>query len=335
MTTWRIPRSPLSRLALAVALACQSGAALAADDFTFMTSWFAQAEHGGFYQAQALGLYEKAGLDVTIRMGGPQVNSMQLLLAGEADAFSGFDFQILTGVGKGLPLVALGAVFQHDMNGLVTHPDVSGLDDIGDRTILMATSARSSWWPWLSEKYGLSEDKVAPYTFNLQPFVADPMAVQQGFGSSEPFGLTKLGAAYNFYTFSDEGYPPYGSTVTTRRDVLEERADVLERFLKASMEGWKSYLADPAPGNALIKEANPKMSDEQLVFAHHHLVETGAVTGGEAAEKGIGTISAERWQATYDYMVHAGLIPVETDWQAAFTTQLIDAIHVMPGDAAQ
>ena len=68
-----------------------STTALAADKVTFLTSWFAQAEHGGFYQAKAAGIYEKAGLDVTLKMGGPQVNGMQLLLAGETDVMMGYD----------------------------------------------------------------------------------------------------------------------------------------------------------------------------------------------------------------------------------------------------
>ena len=72
-----------------------AGAANAADKITFLTSWYAQAEHGGFYQAKAAGIYEKAGLDVTIKMGGPQVNGLQLLLAGEADVMMGYDFQVL------------------------------------------------------------------------------------------------------------------------------------------------------------------------------------------------------------------------------------------------
>ena len=46
----------------------------------FGTNWLAEAEHGGFYQAVAEGLYRRHGLDVTIRMGGPQVNPLQLLL---------------------------------------------------------------------------------------------------------------------------------------------------------------------------------------------------------------------------------------------------------------
>ena len=77
---------------------------LAADKVTFLTSWFAQAEHGGFYQAKATGLYEKAGLDVTIKMGGPQVNGAQLLLAGETDFMMGYDIQVLKGREQNQPL---------------------------------------------------------------------------------------------------------------------------------------------------------------------------------------------------------------------------------------
>src|SRR6202048_686967 len=79
----------------------------AADKVTFLTSWYAQAEHGGFYQAKAAGIYEKAGLDVTIKMGGPQVNGMQLLLAGEADVMMGYDFQVLNSVAKGIPVITI------------------------------------------------------------------------------------------------------------------------------------------------------------------------------------------------------------------------------------
>src|ERR1700751_4247693 len=102
----------------------------AADKITFLTSWFAQAEHGGFYQAKATGLYEKAGLDVTIKMGGPQVNGMQLLLGGEADVIMGYDIQVLQSVAKGLPVVTIGASFQKDLQGMMTHDDVKSLADL-------------------------------------------------------------------------------------------------------------------------------------------------------------------------------------------------------------
>src|SRR5258706_8970625 len=111
-------------LATAAAMSFVIGPANAADKVTFLTSWFAQAEHGGFYQAKATGLYEKAGLDVTIKMGGPQVNGMQLMLGGEADILMGYDILVLKSLEKGLAVVTVAASFQKDLQGMMTHDDV-------------------------------------------------------------------------------------------------------------------------------------------------------------------------------------------------------------------
>src|SRR6202020_2046235 len=156
--------------AVAVLLPLIGGSAKAADKVTFLTSWYAQAEHGGFYQAKATGLYDKANLDVTIKMGGPQVNGMQLLLGGEADIIIGYDFQVLNGVSKGLPITTIAASFQKDLQGMMTHADVKDLGDLKGKTILVATSGRTSWWPWLKTKFGYTEAQTQAYTFNLQPF---------------------------------------------------------------------------------------------------------------------------------------------------------------------
>src|SRR6202030_4301090 len=126
------PAARLSRALLGVLLAfpCFVSAAPAADKVTFITSWFAQAEHGGFYQAKATGLYEKAGLDVTIKMGGPQVNGMQLLLAGETDVMMGYDFSVLKAIEQGFPVITVATSFQYDLQGIMTHDDVNTLADL-------------------------------------------------------------------------------------------------------------------------------------------------------------------------------------------------------------
>ena len=124
----KIAKSLVSPVAAALlGAAWISTAALAADKVTFITSWFAQAEHGGFYQAKATGLYEKAGLDVTLKMGGPQVNAMQLLLAGETDVMMGYDFQVLKALEQGFAVTTIATSFQYDLQGMMTHDDVSGL----------------------------------------------------------------------------------------------------------------------------------------------------------------------------------------------------------------
>lgn len=296
-------------------------AAQGADKLSFLTSWFAQAEHGGFYAAKAQGLYAKEGIDIDLRMGGPQVNGIQLLLAGNVDAIMGYDFQVLQSIEKGLPAVTVAASFQYDLQGMMTHPDVKSLAGLKDKTILIATPGRTAWWPWLKAKYGYSEDQTRPYTFNLQPFFADPNTAQQAYPSSEPFQAMQKGVPVNFFLFANDGYPPYGTTIVTTRKVLAERPDVLRRFVRASMQGWKDYVENPGPANALIKADNPKMSDEQIAFGVAKLKELKVLDAGGAVS--IGTMTEERWKKTYEYLVSAGLLKADTDWHKAFTTELV------------
>ena len=300
----------------------------AADKVTFLTSWYAQAEHGGFYQAKAARLYDKEGLDVTIKMGGPQVNGMQLLLGGETDIIMGYDFQVLNGLAKGLPVITVGTSFQKDLQGMMTHDNVASLADLKDKTILVATPGRASWWPWLRAKYKYTDEQTRPYTFNLQPFFADPNTVQQSYPSSEPFQARQQHVPVKFFLFAHDGYPPYGTTMVATRAFMEKKPDVAAGFVRASMEGWKSYFADPGPANALIKADNPKMSDAQIAFGIEQLKTLKVLDGGDAASMGIGIMTEARWKMTYDYMVAAGLLKPEVDWKAAFTDRFVKSLRL-------
>ena len=287
-----IPNSHACATATAILLSLRSGPAHAADKVTFLTSWYAQAEHGGFYQAKATGLYDKDDLDVTIKMGGPQVNGMQLLLGGDADIIMGYDFQVLNGVSKGLPVTTIGTSFQKDLQGMMTHADVKDLGDLKDKTILIATSGRTTWWPWVKAKFGYTDAQTQPYTFNLQPFFADNNVAQQSYPSSEPFQAMQKNVPVNFFLFADYGYPPYGTTMVTTTKFVAEHPDVARRFVKASLEGWKSYLkGDPSPANALIKADNPNMSDAQIAFGIKRMNELQIVDGGDAKTMGIGIMT--------------------------------------------
>ena len=304
--------------------------AAAQDKVTFMTSWYAQAEHGGFYQAVARGLYKKHGLDVTIKMGGPQVNNMQLLLAGQADFIMSYDFAALSGIEKGFPVVTVGTSFQKDLQGMLTHDDVKSLGELKGKTILVASSGRTTWWPWLKAKYNYTEEQTRPYTFNLQPFFADRGLAQQAYPSSEPFQAQTRGVKANFFLFADDGYPPYGTTIVSTHKLVADKPDLVARFVRASIEGWKSYLADPAPANELIRKDNPNMTQEQLDFAVRRIKELKVFDGGDAATLGAGVITEARWRNTYDYMVRSGLLKADTDWRRAFTTQFVRDLKIMP-----
>jgi NitT/TauT family transport system substrate-binding protein len=212
----------------------------------------------------------------------------------------------------------------------MSHEDVPNLGALKGKTILVATAGRTSWWPWLKAKYGYTEDQVRPYTFNLQPFLADKNLVQQSYMTSEPFQAEKAGVKARFHHFSREGFPPYGTTIVVTQKLVKEKPELVARFVRASMEGWKSYLADPKPGNELIKKDNPNMKDDQLAYSLTKLKENQILTGGDAAKGGIGTMTDERWKKTYDYMTSAGLLKPEIDYRQAFTTQFVKDLKVMP-----
>jgi NitT/TauT family transport system substrate-binding protein len=319
-------------LAASLGLAFMAGAQ-AQEKLTYMTNWYAQAEHGGFYQAVATGIYKKYGLDVTIKMGGPQVNIMQMLGAGQTDCIMGSsDLQIMRARSNGLPVVTLAASFQKDPQVLIAHEDVKKFEDMKGKTILIASSAREGYWLWLKNKYGFADEQTKPYTFNIQPFVADKNTVQQGYLTSEPFAVQKAGVKANTFLFADQGWPAYSTTISCLEETIKTKPKAMEAFVKGTMEGWKSFLADPAPASALIKKDNPNMTDEQLAYSVAKLKEMGIVTGGGAAKSGIGSMDETRIKANYDFLVGNKLLdPAKVpNPAAAYNFTYIKDLKVMP-----
>ena len=322
----------LSRSLIAAAALGLCAAAQAQDKLTYMTNWYAQAEHGGFYQAVATGIYKKYGLDVTIKMGGPQVNILQLLAAGQTDCIMGSsDMQMMVARAGGLPVVTVAAVFQKDPQVFIAHEQVKSWADMKDKTILIAPAAQRGYWLWMKGKFGFQDAQTRPYTFNIQPFVADKNTVQQGYLTSEPFAVQKAGVKANTFLFADYGWTSYGTTISCMEDTVKNRGKVVDSFVKATMEGWKSFLADPAPAAALIKKDNPNMSDEQIAYSVGKLKEMGIITSGEAGTQGIGSMNEGRIKANYDFLVTNKLVdPGKLKVEEAFKLDSIKSAKVLP-----
>ncbi len=300
------------------------------DRLVFATDWLAQAEHGGFYQAVAEGIYRKHGLDVTIRMGGPQVNGLQLLAAGQIDIVMADALQVLSATEQNVPVTAIAATFQKNPTVIIAHPGVAKLEDLKGKPIAVGAAANTTFWPWLKQRYGFADDQKRPYAFSVQPFLVDPNLSQQGFATSEPFSIEKGGVKPVVFLLAELGYPPYSEVLAVRRDALAKRNDALKRFVRASAEGWKSYLADPAQGNALIKRDNPQMSDELLAYGHRKMNEYAIVTGTDTADAGLLTMTDRRWQQTLEFLRAAGLVKANVDYASAYTLSIVKDVRIPP-----
>lgn len=296
---------------------------------TFVTDWKAQAEHGGFYHALAEGLYAKAGLDVTIRQGGPAVNTPQLIAAGAVEFAMGSNhFQPLNLAAAGADAVAVAAIFQKDPQVLITHPraDIKSIADMKGKPIMIADATVSTWWTWTRSRYGFNDRQIRKYTFNLAPFLADKTAIQQGYVTSEPYTIESQGNIKpQVFLLADYGYPGYANFILARGKDVRERPEIVQAFVEASIDGWKGYLNDdPARTNALIRKDNPDMTDAIIAQAIRQMRERGMVEGGDAQTLGIGAMTDKRLKTFFDLMSGNKVFDAKLDYRKVFDTRFVN-----------
>jgi len=304
-------------------------AAQTLDKVSFGTNWIAEAEHGGFFQAVADGTYKKYGLDVTIVPGGPNNNNRIQLIAGKLDFFmSANTLQSFDAIANKVPVVEVAAMFQKDPQVFVTHPEstVTKIEELKPLTLFVSKEGIPTYFQWLKSEYGFSEDKVKPYTFNSQPFIADKQSAMQGYVTSEPFAIEKAAKFKpGVILLADYGFNTYSTLIETRSDLIDKNPDLVQRFVDASIVGWYHYLyGDNAPGNTMIKKLNPEMTDELLAYSVAKMKEYGIVDSGDTLKDGIGAMNDERVASFFDKMVRAGVARSDIDYRKGYTLRFIN-----------
>ncbi|MBE9603821.1 ABC transporter substrate-binding protein [Acetobacteraceae bacterium H6797] len=328
---YRIERRRLLGGAMASALVAVPGARVSAqvlDKVSFQTNWRAQAEQGGYYQALAAGIYRKYGIDADIRQGGPQLNGVQLLLAGRVDMLMSNGFQALNYVREKIPFMCIAAAMQKDPQVFMAHPGVGNdsFEALKGKPIMVGNDGRVTYWPFLKAKFGYSDDQLRPYNYTIAPFLANKQAVQQGFVSSEPMTAEENGVKPVVLLIADAGYENYQTTIDISKKMASEKADLVQRFVSASMEGWAQYMAarDIEAANALIKKDNPEMTDAKIAYAIKVMNERGIVKSGDADTLGIGAMTDARWKSFYDNMVAVGVAPAGLDVKQGYSLEFVN-----------
>ncbi len=301
----------------------------ARDKVSFGTNWRAQGGHGGFYQAQADGTYERYGLDVTIVQGGPQVNNRPLLAAGKLDfLMAGNLLHSFDNARNDIPTIAVAAFFQRDPQILMAHEgvyaDFAALRNA--RTILIGKDGQFSFWQWLKSEHGFRDEQLRPYAFNLGPFLKDDKLVQQGYASSEPYTALSQGARPQVFLLADHGWSTYSTTVETRAELIRTKPDLVQRFVDASIIGWVNFLyGDHRPAYQSIRQANPEMTDALLDYELKVFRERGIADSGDSLTRGIGAIDMARVRGFHDKMIKAGLYkPGDVDIDKAVTDRFVN-----------
>lgn len=296
----------------AVVMGATSSLAFALDKVTLGTNWLAQGGHGGFYQAMADGTYEKYGLEVEIKMGGPQVNNRPMLSAGRLDfLLAGSLLMPFDDVRNGVPTIAVAAFYQKNPESLIAHKGV--YKDLADAakapTVLLSKDGQFSFWRWLVNEYGFRDEQVRPYNFSLAQFLSDKQVVQQAYATAEPIYAAAEGAEVETFLFADYGYNTYSNVIQTRKDLVESNPDLVQRFVSASIEGWYNFLyGDHSKGYEAILKDNPELTAEKLDKEMEQVKKLGLMDSGAALEKGIGSLDMATVKSFYEIAVKSGIV---------------------------
>ena len=304
-----------------------AGPVFALDKVTAGMAWYAQAEHGGYYQAKATGIYEDYGLDVTIREGEPNVNGMQMLMGGKTDFQSGYSLRSLNAVKEGIPLVTVAAMMQRDPQTLVVHSEsYDSLPELKGAPIRIPTAGRVAYWPWLQAKFGFTGDQLNPYDYSFAVFLENPDMAQQGYVTNDGYFLEKAGVGESTKSLllADYGWNPYAYTIDTTQSMIDNNPDLVRRFVEATSKGYESYLKNPEPGNKLIKATNDNQNDDLLAYSMSAFEEHDIFLAEPAKTHGIGTMTHERWLDFFHKMVMADVLPADLEFRKAYTLEFMD-----------
>jgi NitT/TauT family transport system substrate-binding protein len=316
--------SPVA-LAMSLALMELCSPAVALEKLRIGMNWLPEAEHCGFYQAKATGLYEKAGLDVDIRPGGPDQNVAILVASGQEDLAMGSSFTTLNLLDQGTAALTVAAFLQKDPQTLVAHPDqgITGLADLKGRSIMVAKFSQGEFWQFLKARFGFEDSQLRPYTYNAAVFLTDPTSVQQGYVTEDAFFLGKeMKKPPVVLLLADYGYQNYASTLFGLKSYIDKHPAIVQALVDATAEGYRQCMTgDYSPATALITAANPDHSAALMDFKVKQMRERGMVMGGDAAKLGVGAMTDARWKDFFDTMVAAGVYKASLDVKQAYTLQ--------------
>jgi len=273
---------------------------------TLQTDWYAQAEHGGFYQAVAEGYYEDFGLDVTILPGGPNAMAAQKTATGKVEFAIGRADDVVLQASNGVPILIVGSFMQHDPQAILLHEEssVNNFEDLDGRSVM--TTPGAAMIKYLEKRFDITIETM-PVDYGMSRFLADKEFIQQCFITSEPYYIRKEGANPKTLLIADSGYDPY-RVMYTSKTFAQKNTDVVKAFVEASVKGWKSYIAGPRDkANEVIAKGNPKMTEEFLSYSLNAMIENQLISGYHDEDQ-TGLIDPDRMQALIDDLFLLGVI---------------------------
>ncbi|MCP4317045.1 MAG: ABC transporter substrate-binding protein [Hyphomicrobiales bacterium] len=254
-------------LSLGLALGLASSAALAADELVLQLKWVTQAQFAGYYVAKDKGFYKEVDLDVDIKPGGPDIAPAQVIAGGGADVIIDWMPSALASREKGVPIVNIAQPFKRSgmMLTCLKESGIKSPEDFRGRTLgVWFFGNEYPFLSWMSQLGIPTDGSDGGVTVLKQGFNVDPLLQKQAdcistMTYNEYWQIIDAGiSAEDLITFKyeDQGVATLEDGIYVMEADLddEKKVDMFQRFVKASMKGWKYAEEHPDEAAEIVLE---------------------------------------------------------------------------------
>lgn len=277
------------------------------------------------YVAQERGFFAEERLEVDIRHSSGQDEHLKLLLNKDVDFITASASQALRRSNDGLPTVALALFGQRGDQGYVVRAD-SGIKtpaDFKGRSVGFKAGIVPAELEGMLKTAGLTRNdvKLVSVGFDPREFIERKVDVYPVFLSNEPDTIRKAGVAITVLDPHDFAVPTLGLTYLAHKDTLQGRADVAERFLRATLRATKWIEANPdAAIEVTLKHAKGADASHQRFLLDVDLKNA-------ARADGIGRSAPEAWQALADLLTGYKVLPRAMDAKQAYDMAIVNRLY--------
>lgn len=252
-------------------LCCLTSPLAAAEPIRLQLRWLHQFQFAGYYMAKEKGFYREAGLDVDIVEGGPNApKAIDSMLSGESD-FAVANSGLVIAHMQGKPVVALAAIMQSSPSAWIVLADSNIFTplDLADKRLMLLPLPESAELrlTLLREGISLNNLNITNASFNPQDLIDHKIDAYDGYSTNEPFWLEQQGVPYRLIRPREYGVNFYNDILTTRTALIEQRPEMVDAFVRASLQGWQ-YALDHIEETIAVIHAQyaPNKSLEHLRF---------------------------------------------------------------------
>lgn len=290
--------------------------AQAEEKVRLLMDWFPQANQSGFWQAQ-IDSASNPDLDIEVVGGGPRIQVVTQVATGQAEFGLASADNLLLARHNGAPVKAVFVSIDYAPYTLVYHPDqgIKTIEDLSGKT--GAVVLGSTYWEWVKQTYKL-DTKEIPLTGDLALFANTPDMFQQGYSIFLPARMDEKGIPNEQFKVADLGYRPYSILVTTE-EMIKEKPELVATVVEAVQQGWRSFMADPAPTREMLLPLNKGVSGA----VHDRSVELMKADFLPADLMKVGCMSSARWIELADQMKSIDALPADFDPASAYDASFL------------